>query len=168
MTSAAHADATAGPPGLDEVVAETDVARLVGRFSSEYMLRLLQLLTELHGGDLMTAIITQAIIAANTAHLDTRTADGPRYASLAQAPPDAVRRPISVLALSRSLGLPFETTRRHVNRLVAAGRCVRMKGGVIVPASALQHPKSNEATLTNLAYVRRFIRALKAAGVCAD
>jgi DeoR/GlpR family transcriptional regulator of sugar metabolism len=66
------------------------------------------------------------------------------------------------------MGLPFETTRRHVNKLVQAGRCVRVRGGVIVPTQVLQHPKTNEATLANVTNVRRFLRALKAAGVTAD
>lgn len=145
-----------------------DTARLVARLSSEYVLRVLKLLTDFHGADMLTAILAQAIIAANTAHLDQRNGEGPRYAGLAQAPPDALRRPISVLALSQSMGLPFETTRRHVNKLVKAGRCVRVRGGVIVPAEVLEDPKTSEATLANVVNVRRFVRALKAAGVTAD
>jgi len=145
-----------------------EIARLVARIASEYLLRVLKLLAETHDADLITAIVAQAIIAANTAHLDARMGEGPRFAAMAHAPPDEVRRPISVLALSHSLGMPFETTRRHVNKLVAAGRCVRLKGGVIVPTSALEHPVTVEATRTHLTYVRRLLRALKAAGVAAD
>jgi hypothetical protein len=145
-----------------------DTARLVARLSSEYVLRALKVLTEFHGADMVTAVLTQAIIAANTSHLDGRAGEGALYAGLEHTPPDAVRRPISVLALAQSMGLPFETTRRHVNKLVKAGRCVRVRGGVIVPASVLEHPRTREATMTNVANVRRFVRALKAAGVTAD
>jgi hypothetical protein len=150
-------------PATDE-----ETARLVARLSSDYVLRALKVTNEFHGGDLTTTIVAQAIVAANTAHLDGRSGDGLQYASIAHVPPDEVRRPISVLALSQSLGMPFETTRRYVNKLLKAGRCVRVRGGVVVPTHVLAHPRSNEAALANLTNVRRFLRALKAAGVTAD
>lgn len=141
-------------------------ARLVARLSSQYLLRALKLVAEAYDGEILTAIVAQSIVAANTAHLDARDGQGASYAG--RPPPDELRKPVSVLAIAGSLGLPFETTRRHVNKLVAAGRCVRVKGGVIVPASVLDHPRSAKAAETNLAYVRRFLRELKAAGVTAD
>ncbi|HEY3800226.1 MAG TPA: hypothetical protein VGL58_17905 [Caulobacteraceae bacterium] len=142
---------------------ETSVARIAARLSSEYVLRVLKLIADLHDGDILAAIITQAIIGANTAHLDTRDGDGARFAGA--PPPDELRRPISVLALSRSLGMPFETTRRYVSRLVESGRAQRVKGGVIVPASVLHDPISGQAAETNLLYLRRLCRNLAAAGV---
>ncbi len=145
-----------------------ETARQAARITSAFVLRALKLITDLHEGDMLTAIVAQAIIAANTSHLDMRTGDGPRFAGLAAAPPDEARRPVSVLALSKSLGLPFETTRRHVKKLVEAGRCARVHGGVIVPTSAIEHPAVIAATRTHATYVRGMLRALKAAGVTAD
>jgi len=142
-----------------------DVSRAVARLSSEYVLRVLRLLGDLYGGDLLTAIIGQAIIAANTAHLVDGRSKEPRYAGTAEPPPDELRRPVSVLALAESLGLPFETTRRHVNKLIAAGACKRVKGGVIVLASAIEGPRNTEATEQNLDYVLSFGRALRRIGL---
>lgn len=34
------------------------------------------------------------------------------------------RAPVSVRELSRKLGLPYETVRRHVRRLVRSGQCI--------------------------------------------
>jgi hypothetical protein len=133
------------------------------------VLRALRLLSDIHGGDLLTAIIGQAIIAANTAHLvDGRKAEPPRFAGRAELPPDELRRPVSVLALAESLGLPFETTRRHVNKLIAAGLCKRVKGGVILLASAIDSPRNLEATEQNLDYVMSFGRALRRLGLNFD
>lgn len=144
------------------------LTRRVSRVSNDYLLRALRLLTDIHHGDIVDAIICQAIIAANTGHLnDTRDPldEAPGSAGL---PADGARKPISILALAGSLGLPFETTRRHVNRLIEIGSCQRVKGGVIVPAGALADPRFLQAAETNLAYVMRFVRGLKRAGLAID
>jgi hypothetical protein len=140
-------------------------ARLVARITTEYMLRVLRLITEAHDGELLTAIIAQAIIAANTGHL--RRPEGLPL-SEPWLPADELRRPISIHALAGSLGLPFETTRRHVKKLADRGRCVRVTGGVIVPAEMLARADNTERAELNLTYVRRMLRALRDAGLTAD
>jgi hypothetical protein len=146
---------------------QTDQSRLVARLSSDYFLRALRLMADLHDGELLTGIIFQAIIAANTAHLE-QTGEGARHAGNDSVPPDDLRKPVSVLGVSGALGLPFETTRRHVNRLLASGRCKRVRGGVIVPQSTLQAPAMSSAASHNLANVKRFVREMKRAGVVLD
>ena len=136
----------------------------MARLSTNYVLRSLRLLADLHDGELMTGIVGQAIIAANTAHLDNAADPARRYAGR-DLPPDEMRRPVSVLALSASLGLPFETTRRHVGKLVSAGACRRVRGGVIVPAAVLDNPKFLEAAETNLTHVLQFVRGLRRLGL---
>lgn len=142
-----------------------DLVRAVARLSTDYLLRALRLLTDLQDGELLTAIVCQAILAANTSHLTQIGEADPRRAGL---PSDDERKPISILALAGTLGLPFETTRRHVNKLIAARSCVRVKGGVIVPARALSHPRFLEAAETNYAYVVHFVRSLRRAGLSLD
>ena len=140
------------------------LARLVSRQSGEYVQRALQLLAETYG-DARTGVIAQAIVAANTAYLDTRSGEGWRYAGIDQSPPDEARRPISIGRVAESLGLPYETTRRQVERLVEAKVCARVRGGVIVPAAMLDSPASVSAMLTNVGYVRKFARDLDSAPV---
>ncbi|MFI4933219.1 MAG: hypothetical protein ACHP7N_01245 [Caulobacterales bacterium] len=156
---------TPGEKGRD---ADTpDKVRVVARLSSEYVLRALRLLGDLQGGDILAGIISQAIVAANTAHLDLG-AGRSNYAGVDDTPPDELRKPISVLALSGSLGLPFETTRRYVNKLLKSGRCKRVKGGLIVPASMLNDSAWIAAGQANLINVRRLMRNLRSAGVAAE
>jgi len=140
-----------------------ELARAVARVTSDYVLRMLRLLCDLHGGELITAIVCQAIIAANTARLNDRGCAAPDM-----VPPDELRRPISILSLAGSLGLPFETTRRHVAKLMDAGICRRVRGGVIVPASVLDNPITAAAAETNLANVQRLVRGLRRAGLPLD
>ena len=131
--------------------------------STEFGLRALRLLIETYG-DLQSGIVAQTIITANTAHLDTRKGEGRRYAGADDIPPDDVRRPISVSRLADSVGLPFETMRGQVNRLLDAGICVRTDGGVIVPAAVRGQPPMVRATLLMAKLVRQFVRELRAAG----
>lgn len=151
-------------PALGESAEDVAVARIVSRLSSEYILRALQLLVESYG-EIRTGVIAQTIVTANTAHLDTRGGDGRRYAAIDETPPDELRRPISIARLAESLALPFETTRRHVQRLIDTGVCVRVEGGVIVPQAVLEQPGAARAALANVAYVRKFLRDVQAAGL---
>ncbi|HEX3917273.1 MAG TPA: hypothetical protein VHW60_08035 [Caulobacteraceae bacterium] len=145
-----------------------ELTRAVARLSANYLLRCLRLVTDLHQGELLNAIICQAIIGANTRHL-THPTDAERQGfDETGLPPDEARKPISILALADSLGLPFETTRRHVARLEAAGACKRVRGGVIVPSSALADQRFYEAAQTSFGYTQQFVRNLRRAGVPID
>ena len=143
-------------------------ARAAVRLSDEYFLRALRLMTDLTGDDMITAIVFRAVVAANIGYLDSHAAEAALYSDLETAPPDHLRRPVSVLSLSGSLSLPYETTRRHVQKLIAAGQCQAVKGGVIAPASALVGPREAQAMLDNLANLRRLYRGLKKAGISLD
>jgi DNA-binding Lrp family transcriptional regulator len=144
-------------------IEDAALGRLVARLSGEYCLRALQLLVDTYR-DIRTGIIAQTIVASNTAHLEAPMGEGWRYAGIDSPPPDETRRPVSVSAVARSLGLPFETVRRHSRRLIDAGVCVRVDGGLIVPMSVLEQPASVSAMLANVRNVRKFVRDLRAAG----
>jgi DNA-binding Lrp family transcriptional regulator len=144
-----------------EAIQDTFDARVVARLSATYLLRALKLLDVY--GDVRDRVIALTIVTANTAHLDARGGEGRRYMAIDQTPPDAVCRPISIARLADSLGLPFETTRRHVRRLMLAGVCVRVDGGLIVPQAVLDRPEVVQATLVNVGYVRKFVRDLHVA-----
>lgn len=133
-------------------------SRLVARLSAEFILRSLQAAAAAHGGDLTRAVVAAAIVAANTSHLNAGDGGGDT------APTDADRRPVSVLAISQSLGLPFETTRRKVNALIADGVCRRARGGVIIPTETLLSPENASVMQENVVNLRRFLSGLRRAG----
>jgi hypothetical protein len=142
-----------------------DKSRLAARLSADYLLRSLKIVGELAEGELMTGLVNLALVQANVAHLD-RVSSG--YDAVDRPPPDEVRRPVSVLALSSSLGLPYETTRRHVAKMLANGQCVRRKGGVVVPAAVVDDPQRMRMLEANLVNLRRLFRGLRNAGVELD
>ena len=159
---------TADDPAPEATVeAEHDRARVATRASADYVLRSMQLLGEMVSGEFLTGLIWLAIVQANIGHID-QAGQGRRFQDGQSPPPDELRRPVSVLALSASLGLPYETMRRHVAKLVASELCVRVKGGVLVPSGVLSSAKHGELMDRNLINLRRLSRGLMAAGVKLD
>ncbi|MFD1787944.1 hypothetical protein ACFSC3_10195 [Sphingomonas floccifaciens] len=64
-------------------------------------------------------------------------------------------RPISAHSLSISLNRSFETVRRHVNALIDAGYCVRVRGGVTAAPGLIDRPDVDAVVkLSNDAFVR--------------
>ena len=146
---------------------EAELARAVARISSTFFLRVLGLLSQVQTGEILTGIVFQTIIVANTGHLEPASPGVP-YDSADGVPSDADRRPASILSVSGMLGLPYETTRRHVIKLERAGLCVRGPHGVMVPQAVLLEPRMGGGAATNLANVRRFVRELAKVGLRAD
>jgi hypothetical protein len=141
--------------------------RAAVRLTGQFFLRQAELLSESTGGDLLLGLVYVAITAANTEHMDE--AVKAKYAELDEAPPDELRRPISVLALSASLKLPYETTRRYVARLEEMGIAERVgRIGVIVPKHVHERPDNVEKIRRSFADVHRFIAGLRRVGVDVD
>jgi hypothetical protein len=142
-----------------------DVRRAAVRHGWSHVLRSVQLAASLTGGDLVHSIILLSIIHANTAAL--RLSDGDNdYDTGSVLPQDALRTPVSVYAIAKQLGLPYETVRRHVGRLINEGRCVRVgeRGGVIVPASAIREMRSDAFVNQSLDSLRDLIGELDRIG----
>lgn len=142
-----------------------DKTRLVARLTADYLLRSLKMIGELAQGELLTGLVNLALVQANVGHLDPA---GSAFDSLDSIPPDEVRRPVSVLSISASLGLPYETTRRHVAKMVETGQCLRVKGGVVAPTAAVADPRRSEMLEQNLVNLKRLYRNLRNAGVPLD
>ena len=139
------------------------IVRIVTRLSSEYVLRAFQLLIDAFG-DIRAGLLVQVINTANIAAL-AHTDEGRRAAGPDGVFPDEARRPISIARLADSAGLPFESARRIVHRLIDAGICIRVEGGVIVPRVTAERPSVVRAATANVGYVRRFMHDLQAVGL---
>lgn len=92
-------------------------------------------------GNVLDTVLAGAIIQANVREIVRRADLQLAWSEEDAVPPDELRRPVSMHALSTSLGLPFETVRRRVRKMVAAGFCRAVEGGVIVPTEVLTAPK---------------------------
>ena len=134
--------------------------RLVNRVTGEYMLRVNEQLLK-RVGDAVSGVLVLEMGRANAEHLDlgTRQVEGPL--------PDHLRRPVSILALSRRLRLPAETVRRHVLQLEAEGLARKVRGGWLADLTTLGRDDDAPAIARNLANVGRLISRLAAFGVLA-
>jgi len=138
-----------------------DRVRHIARASEEYFLRFVALLHAVFPNDLLRGVIWLAINNANVHHVLNDKALTDRYASINRPLPDSERRAVSRSAIAQSLGVPLETCRRHINCLIAEGRCVEVEGGaVIVPASQLSTPAVREAMRDNLGNLRLLLNRL--------
>jgi hypothetical protein len=142
--------------------------RAVSRVSIEFLLRCIDSIAVTAQGDLLKGLIFTAIWTANVRHL-INSSSNLAYGSFNDIPPDALRRPVSVLCISNSLQLPYETTRRYAETLVREGTCVRVAGrGLIVPAAVHLRPINVEEIAKSLSYLRRYTSELRRVGVDVD
>lgn len=110
-------------------------------------------------GDLMKGLVYTAIWTANVKHVTNTAPAANRYLV-----PDSQRLPVSVLALSRSLRLPYETVRRHAEGLVREGIAVRAgRKGLLVPNAFIERITAGPVITHQL--VMDFLAELRAAGV---
>lgn len=138
-------------------VAEDDFKniRAVCRVAAHFILRSLVLANNVHHGDAVEALIFTAIWTTNTSHI--RGQD-----SFNEVPiPEDLRRPVTVARLAQVVGIPPETVRRYVNRMVDLGLCRRIgRKGVIVPESVFLRPDMVGAAKEQYLAARQLQRAL--------
>ena len=138
------------------------VLRFALRASTSF---LLDLLAAFRGErDFTDALILAALMQGNTAPLAGDLELQRRYGVFARPPPASVRRPISMSALSTSLGVPFETVRRRMKRLVGAGVCEVSQDGVRFTDDRLHSAEHLRVLEETYSRTRDFYQRLQRAG----
>ncbi|OHB38501.1 MAG: hypothetical protein A2882_06225 [Phenylobacterium sp. RIFCSPHIGHO2_01_FULL_70_10] len=160
-------DPTGGASPIPGLVAPTSPERLAARFAGEYLLRYAERLAETVG-DLGRGLILLAIMQANVEPLLADPELARRHSSADNPPPDGLLAPVPVVSVSTDLGLPFETTRRNVHRLIRAGVVRRVRGGVIAPHDFLDREGSRVALAAHLADVQRSYGSMARLGIVFD
>lgn len=142
--------------------------RLVIRLSSDYLLRLAEPVTQ-YMGDLVTGLILMDMIHANTEHLpDSEGGDPANGWEISGFVADGLRKPVRPTALSERLGIPQETVRRHLQRLLDADRCERKEDGYVVPGRVLARPPFVQYMLDNQSHLHRLYAGLADFGVLSE
>jgi hypothetical protein len=139
--------------------------RLALRASTAYFLHSVDLMARVVGGDILRGVIFTAIVDANTRHIRPSAVEAQTYSEAGDQVPDTLRRPISVHALALELDIPYETTRRHVNAMIADGLCMRADSGVLVPGEVIAREQMTMALRRNFENLRRLVSDLREGGV---
>lgn len=141
-------------------------ARLKSRLAIAYMLdAMANARGDNHPLDtLLYATISQANVMQISRQADLQVV----FAGADDAPPDEMRRPVSMNALAASLNLPFETVRRRVRGLIRAGVCQAVEGGVVVPTAVVSSPDYLHVTTAAYERLAAFYRQLSALGLLGD
>lgn len=126
----ANVRAPARPPELQDLVAQMNNAYDADREkyllaqSIDHFLSTAALMARAFGNDHTTMIVFMTILRASASHLNKD--GGVRPEAVSGVFPDTLRRPVSIMAISDLTGFPYETTRRHVLKLVESGHCSRL------------------------------------------
>jgi hypothetical protein len=136
-------------------------ARAATRYATDYILRWVEIATEVHGSDLLYALVFTTLWAGNCSHIR-----GPVYSEVDDIPPDHERRPLTVRQVADSLGLPYETVRRRFVEMLDKGMAQRVgREGFIVPQAALARPEVVQGLKRSHISLTRFLKELKSIGV---
>jgi hypothetical protein len=145
--------------------AGADVRRQVVRLCGIHTLATVRIATDAVDQDLISTLMFLAVSRDNVRDVTVESQATGAYAGMDEIPPDHLRRAVSVYALARELGLPYETARRHANKLTAAGLCGRAEDGLIIPAAVYGREAMRASVDANWVETLRFIRGLAAFGV---
>jgi hypothetical protein len=150
---------TAPPPG-----ALPANMRAILRPAMELLLRGVDLLGHAHNDDFLRAVVFSAVWSANVRHL-ANSGEALEYGGLDALPPDEVRRPVTVSTIAATLHLPYETTRRYVQKLVADGLLTRTANKELVARrEQLATPEHFTTVRQTSANVVRFLSDMHRAG----
>ncbi len=140
--------------------------RHIARRSGELYLETAEILTKSLNIDLVTGIVFLTISRLNLVQFLRDQDLARKYAGLDQLPPDSSREPISVYSVARQIALPYETVRRHANKLVKLGLCSRVDGGgLIISRTFLESELAASMSERTLEIITAFVRNVGAVGL---
>ena len=163
--NAVHPQSSSKPTAARPVEAER--AKIMSHAAMRFLLNL--------AGDIMVGSLSSsldpidyflaiAVGSANVSHIDSDLALSRQYAGLIE--PDYMRRGISRAAISRATGLPLETVRRRINKMIDMDVLVERKDGIIVSANnRLKIGTRLDRMHQHAQLIDRLFRDLKARGV---
>lgn len=138
----------------------------VGRLSAAFVLAGIDFITQAMQADPVSGLIYLAVNRENLAPIMEKPDLARGYVGDNAIVPDALRRPASVYRIAKVLGLPYETARRHVLRLVETEWLARTAdGALITPGATLTDPAMMAASAKAWPLVLRFLEQTGALGL---
>ncbi|HEX7887120.1 MAG TPA: hypothetical protein VF474_14180 [Phenylobacterium sp.] len=114
--------------------------------------------------NLVDGLMLAAILAANVSAINNDPDLQIAYATLADAPPEDLRRPVSISAIAHSMRMPFETVRRRIQAMVRAGVLEVTPKGVLVASGVMRDPRFVGNAFVRHELLKAFYFEMKALG----
>lgn len=123
---------------MSEQIEGADRRRQLSRLAGEYHVNTARRAARSMSRDIVTDMTILAITRANVREVTASPEPVPyTYDGIPGVPADALRIPVSVYAIAKDLGLPYENIRRRVKKLLDAGICVTVDRGLVVPGATM-------------------------------
>jgi hypothetical protein len=149
------ASSRAGPNAEDSVS-----ARLLNRLTIDFLLRAAADAAALFDGDFVMALVFLTLVKGTLADPVAASQNQPFEGD--GLVPDALRRPVSTFAVANALGMPRETVRRYINRLVEKGYCQRQPDRrLLVTAEMFRRPEIGDVVVKNHRNLARLISQIR-------
>lgn len=136
--------------------------RLICRHSSRLLLARAQRWAPLMPAERLAGLVVQTVLSAGIAHLPYRDPASGAWIGIDVAPDRA--RPTAVMAVRRSLELPYASIARRVDELVAAGTLLKERRGVRVAPALFGDGAMARVAAADRAELAETIALLAAAG----
>jgi hypothetical protein len=151
-------------PSAGELAADHPHSRVIAYFVREFFLKSSERMSKVFAHDYESAVLFLTISNHNAQKVMTEPALRDRYASDAVTIPPEHIVPVSRMALARATGLPRETVRRKVARLMAKGWVEEHKGGLCVRPDINRDARYAAAVESQRRNLRRMFDALSSSG----
>lgn len=153
---------------MSEQIETADRRRLLSRLAGDYHVNTARRATTFMSRDIVTDMTILAITRANVREITASSKPvAHTYDGVAGVPADALRIPVSVYAVAKDLGLPYENVRRRVKKLLDAGVCVTLNGGLVVPGATVVTPRNLELIQATQSATEHFVAEAGRFGVSA-
>jgi hypothetical protein len=139
--------------------------RIISRLSMDYVVSIYSAILRGSRHDPLDALILCTVAVANVAHLNADRALSQTFAEIDQPEPLEIKRPISRNAVALSLGLPYETARRRIEKLLDQGALLEVEGGLIGANEEASPEMVKAMAEQNAVLLRRMVRSLRDQGV---
>jgi len=115
--------------------------------------------------DLISALLVAGVLSANSEGIDQNPADLRRFLEPGGIP-DEARRPVNVLSVALSLGVPRESARVKIAALMDRGILVKIDKGVILSSEVILSEPFMAAMAQFLRAIADFVSGLATIGAC--
>jgi len=138
--------------GTDNFTGVDDRRAFLTSSATSFLLRLMEVNVPVFKGDLTMVAVWTALVCESLRAVTYNKELTWKYGGADTPIPDELRRPVSAAAVAQSLGMPSETTRRHLARLVERQLCMRVSHtGYMVPYAIVSTDRISQiASLTAL------------------